>query len=1111
MSKVFALCATAISLSFLLAAPRPGQTAEFTPILPLVPPTVVGSSEPHPGGVWLPGNLVDGKAQTEFAAAGQGVGTHVDFDFGKPVAVAGFKHIDRNDPATVRSARLVFSAQAGFRTPIASVSVDHADRRAGVTQVAFPAVTARYVRWEVTGLNKFGYGTVGGAEIAFFTTASRDALPVRDTLAIRPEQLVVPRNGRVLQPIAITVEHRYAEPVKASLEVEGLAPIALELRWGTLTRETALPALQADAPLRAVLKVEKQEAVRAEIVRRPVRPWTIYLLPHSHIDIGYTALQPDVERKQISNLKTAMRLAKETAGYPEGSRFKWNVEVMWPVDCFLRRAMPEEKQQLFEAVRAGQVGLDGLYGNMLTGLSRPEEQMRTMDCGLEVARQCGVPLESAMISDVPGYTWGTAVAMAHAGVKYFSFGPNYGGRVGHTMVTWPDKPFYWETPDGRSRVLCWCPRMGYALGHIVGGGRALAGYLPGYLGERAAENYPYDITYLRWNVNGDNGAPDEALAGVVKQWNEEHLYPKLIIATTATAFREFEKRYGRQLPVLRGDFTPYWEDGAASSALETSLNRDSAERLVQAETLWTLLCPKRPRWPEFAEAWRNVLLYSEHTWGAYDSVENPDRPFVRDQWRIKHSFAVDADRQSRELLAETVFSPGLTIATRETHVNTITVFNTNSWPRTDLVILPRELPLPGERVEDASGKPVLSQRLTTGEFVFLAGEVPPLAGKPFAIKEGSKPTETHLRTEGNTLTGADLTVRLDPATGGIASLRSRRLAVELVDAKAATAVNDYFYLAGSDLKHLRRNGLPRISVKESGPLVTSLVVDSEAPGCNRLSREIRLIEGLDRVDLINRVDKKAVRAKEGLHFGFGFAVPEAEVRLDVGWAVIRPNKDQLPGSCRNWFSVQRFVDVSNAKYGVTWAPADAPMVEIGAITGTLSGSGPNSADYLYMDPKYWMDRSLESPPIYSFAMNNHWGTNYCADQQGLVPFRYSIRPHGPYQPAESLRFGIECSQPLLASAASQPTAGQPRLMVSPADMIVTSLRPSRDGKALIVRLFNAGDRSQNATIRWAPPEPQAVWQSDLSERPLSAVTGPIDVPAWGVITLRAAVPEVIPM
>ena len=51
------------------------------------------------------------------------------------------------------------------------------------------------------------------------------------------------------------------------------------------------------------------------------------------------------------------------------------------------------------------------------------------------------------------------------------------------------------------------------------------------------------------------------------------------------------ERYGSQLPHYRGDYTPYWEDGAASSARETALNRATAERLVQAETLWALRTP----------------------------------------------------------------------------------------------------------------------------------------------------------------------------------------------------------------------------------------------------------------------------------------------------------------------------------------------------------------------------------------------------------------------------------------------------------------------------------------------------------------------------------------
>ena len=107
------------AIVLLTAAALPARGTDLTPILPLDPPAVIGSSTVFPGGGWEPANLLDGNLQTEFAVAGQGVGTHVDFDFRKPVVVAGFKHVDRNDPATVRSARLIFSRHADFREPIA--------------------------------------------------------------------------------------------------------------------------------------------------------------------------------------------------------------------------------------------------------------------------------------------------------------------------------------------------------------------------------------------------------------------------------------------------------------------------------------------------------------------------------------------------------------------------------------------------------------------------------------------------------------------------------------------------------------------------------------------------------------------------------------------------------------------------------------------------------------------------------------------------------------------------------------------------------------------------------------------------------------------------------
>ena len=125
-----------------------------------------------------------------------------------------------------------------------------------------------------------------------------------------------------------------------------------------------------------------------------------------------------------------------------------------------------------------------------------------------------------------------------------------------------------------------------------------------------------------------------------------------MISSTSTAFRALEQRYGRVIPRVRGDWTPYWEDGAGSSALETAMNRTTAERLVQAEALWAMICPGGFPGAEFDEAWRYVLLFSEHTWGADESVSHPESKKTREQWEVKRSYALQAEKLSRDLLAQ---------------------------------------------------------------------------------------------------------------------------------------------------------------------------------------------------------------------------------------------------------------------------------------------------------------------------------------------------------------------------------------------------------------------------------------------------------------------------
>jgi alpha-mannosidase len=214
-----------------------------------------------------------------------------------------------------------------------------------------------------------------------------------------------------------------------------------------------------------------------------------------------------------------------------------------------------------------------------------------------------------------------------------------------------------------------------------------------------------------------------------------------------------------------------------------------------------------------------------------------------------------------------------------------------------------------------------------------------------------------------------------------------------------------------------------------------------------------------------------------------------------------PEIEQINGACKNWFNVQRWVDISNQDYGVTWLTPDAPLVEVGGITANLIGSLP--------DPRAWIDHLKPTQTIYSWAMNNHWHNNYRTEQEGAMVFRFFICPHeGRFNAEDAARLGLEFSQPLLAVAQLGKSLNHsPLAQLSNPSVLITAFKPSEDGRARIVRLFGASGKPTRTELRWAVSAPKAIWLSDNSEKPLQKITGSIDVPAWGIVTLRADLPD----
>ena len=967
----------------------------------------------------------------------------------------------------------VYGDPAKGREHLISIEVPPAALKPGDNLLAVTTVRGSWLLWDALRFE-------APPSISIARVRGRTELLEEDC---RQEPAIVRREDGPGQPVTLSVRH-LGGPMAGTVQIGTFAPQRIELRAGTQNVRVFIPPVTDRCALPVILRAGGEARARGTVSLRPVPGREIHLIHQTHLDIGYTHTQDDVLHRQVGYLRTALQYIEETKEYPEGARFIWHPEGMWAVDEFMRIASDEEKERFLEACRRRQIHLDVLYAQAMTGMYTEEELFELMGAAKRFEADYGVPIDSAMQSDVPGYTWGLAAALAHHGVRYMSIGPNHFHRMGYTF-DWGDKPFWWVSPSGLHKILFWMCGDGYAFFH----GRSLDEQnVFSYLAGLERKEYPYEMALMRYCIGGDNGPPKRELSDFVKEWNERYVTPKLVIARNSEALQEFARRYGDQLEVVRGDFTPYWEDGSASTAMATGVNRRSCEKIAQVQKLWAMLEPELRLSQEFDRAWTKMIMYDEHTWGAHNSISKPDDAFAVQQDRYKQQFAIDGAAMTQALLDR------VTGAGKGSVADVVDIHNTASWQRDGLILLTPEQSSAGDQVRDDGGDLIPSQRLASGELAFRAREVPPLGSRRYTIEPGVARATGAARAEGLTLSNGRITVRINAETGAIRSLRHDAIDHELVDQERGVGLNDYLYILGRDPSQNRMTieGGVKVYVEDKGPLVATLRIESDAPGCKRLIRRVRLADGFDHLELINTTDKLKERRPEGLYFNFPFDVEGSTARIDVPWAVVEVEKDQMRGANRNYFCVQRFVDLSNDDYGVTWVPIDAPMVQFDPIKIAHAGG-----------TQWWRTHIDPAAYVHSWTMNNHWETNYKADQEGVISFAYALLPHaGGYDAVAAQRFGREICQPLLAVLADpdRPVASS-LLNVSDDGVVVTSVRPCRDGKGLMARLFNTADGSRKASIRFRRPYSQ-VWISNPMEQKLRPCQGAIELVRHEIVTVR---------
>lgn len=783
--------------------------------------------------------------------------------------------------------------------------------------------------------------------------------------------------------------------------------------------------------------------VAGPLTVEPQRKWHVFVVHHSHLDIGYTDPQATVLRNHLEYLDGALELARQTDSWPDDARFRWSVESSLPALRWLDARPRAAVTDFVERTRQGRIEVTAFPFQLHTEACSEEELARVLRFTRELRERHGIEISSAMHTDVPGAVAGVVDALAESGVRYLAAAHNWAGRS-VPYLTGGDKlgrPFRWRAPSG-NELLVWFTETPHGMAYMEGNTVGLADdyeltedLLPRYLGALTRTSYPYGPEAFGWSglpdgaperapypfdavhlrvqgAHADNAGPNLTPAQIVRRWNETWEYPRLRMATNSEFFRYVEASAPADaIAVHEGDWTDWWADGLGSGARPLGYVRRAQSTLRTAETL-DALTPGSIVGSAVDAVYDKTALFDEHTWGAanpwLDAEDGGDSGGL--QWTMKSAIAYQAHDEAADLLHAAARRFGARFAPAQGALASVLVVNTASAPRTDVVevFLPREIvPLAvpvamtdsrtdaiighHELVVDPADWPTrpIGRKLRA-----VVRDVPALGFVRIDLVAAHRPVAGtgDLGHEG-TVENEFYRVRFDAAEGVIASVFDKVAGRELVNTEALAGFGQYIhdrYGTAPHVNHLSGHVTAADTTLLSGREIGRRAVIRKAertPAGERLVAEMSG-EGADWLRLtielphgVPRIDLTYQLAKQ--------AAPVKEsVFIAFPFAAGPPAAWELTGAVGG-------SDVATVPGSAEHMKAIRHWIAFGdqehaiawaTLEAPLVQLGTIHLPYAPFPPTL----SREQGTVYSWALTNIWDTNFPAQQAGEMTFRYAI-------------------------------------------------------------------------------------------------------------------------
>ncbi|PKQ02993.1 MAG: hypothetical protein CVT72_15950, partial [Alphaproteobacteria bacterium HGW-Alphaproteobacteria-11] len=316
---------------------------------------------------------------------------------------------------------------------------------------------------------------------------------------------------------------------------------------------------------------------------------TVFIVPGSHLDIGFTAPPSEVRAERVRILDLALDAADRD------SAFVWFEEGGWSVEVWLDHYHADQERiaRLRTLLRAGRFGVGATLLSPYAAAFPEALGLLTMHLQ-RIEHELGYRPIVGVLNDVPSAPEALVDSLAAAGVRYLLVGPNmsFTAPLPAALVR---RPFYWESAGG-ARLLVFIDPDGFTAGFD------LWGLPPACARFFNPERFPADISDDSVLTLGMGAAtarlqPDDVLSVVqhaldnwdpecaqelpeaVRRWNAHNSGTHLMLSTPEAYFRRLEAREGSRLPVLRGEWGGNWDVARASEPVWTWRLREAVRAL----------------------------------------------------------------------------------------------------------------------------------------------------------------------------------------------------------------------------------------------------------------------------------------------------------------------------------------------------------------------------------------------------------------------------------------------------------------------------------------------------------------------------------------------------